>query len=81
MGDWEPKFDQYNAEYPDKAISWAHKNDMRIRAHCLFWAVNDTIHYPDWVYPLRGGEMKDAIDHRLETAMTYYEVENVLILA
>ena len=75
--DWEPSFDDFQTEYPDKAITWAQENEKRVRGHCLFWAVNDTYHFPNWVAPLRGDEMKEAIDHRILTAVSHYEVNTI----
>ena len=46
------------------------------RGHCLFWAVDDPEHFPEWVYPLRGQDMIDAIQHRIETAMTHFQVSD-----
>ena len=72
--DWESSFNEFQTEYPYKEITWAQKNEKRVRGHCLFWEVNDTYHLPNWVAPLRGDEMKEGIDHRILTAVSHYEV-------
>ena len=71
---WEPSRDRFNTENPDKAIAWAIENALRVRGHCIFWAVNGEYQVPNWVKPLRGDDLREAIDHRVETAVTHFDV-------
>ena len=71
---WEPEFSDFQTDNPDKTISWAKQNGMGVRGHCLFWAKNVSEHFPSWVYQLRGDDMKEAINHRIESAVNYYDV-------
>lgn len=70
---WEPNYEDFQPELPDKAIAWARDLGMGVRGHCLFWAKNVSGHFPDWVVALRGEEMKKAIYHRLDTAVPHYD--------
>ena len=67
---------QYNTNEPDKMIEWARGKGWGFRGHCLFWDVEDDSHYPDWVKPLAGQDMVDAIYGRLESAVNHYRVRN-----
>ena len=49
---------------------------MHIRGHNLFWAVDGGYQIPDWIKSLQGEDMKEAIDHRISTAVTHYDVKN-----
>ena len=71
---WEPKRDEFKMEESDKALNWALDNGMRARGHNLFWAVGEDYQIPDWVKPLKGDDMREAIDHRIATAVTHYDV-------
>ena len=73
---WEPEYSQFQTDDPDNTILWAKQNGMGVRGHCLFWAKNVSGHFPSWAYPLRGNDMKAAIDHRIESAVMYYDVRN-----
>jgi hypothetical protein len=55
-------------------IQWARAKGWGVRGHCLFWDVEDDSHYPDWVKPLTGQDMVDAIYGRLESAVNHYRV-------
>ncbi|BFY97339.1 hypothetical protein BsWGS_00379 [Bradybaena similaris] len=44
---------------PVSAADVLHKHGLKVRGHCLFWAVQG--HEPEWVTPLSGQAMKDAI--------------------
>ena len=57
-------------------IEWARGKGWGFRGHCLFWDVEDDSHYPDWVKPLAGQDMVDAIYGRLESAVNHYRVRN-----
>ena len=71
---WEPNRDEFKMDKPDKAIKWAHDNGMGARGHNLFWAVGKDSQIPNWVKPLKGDDMREAIDHRIATAVTHYDV-------
>ena len=75
---WEPNYEDFQPELPDKAIAWARDLGMGVRGHCLFWAKNVSGHFPDWVVALKGEEMKKAIYHRLDTAVPHYDVSEIL---
>ncbi|CAG5119583.1 unnamed protein product, partial [Candidula unifasciata] len=40
------------------------KHGLKVRGHCMFWAVKG--HEPDWVSPLTGQAMKDAIQGHIQ---------------
>ncbi len=65
---------QYNFNEPDKMIEWARSKGWGVRGHCLFWDVEEDSHYPDWVKPLTGQNMVDAVYGRLESAVNHYRV-------
>merc|ERR1712126_4142 len=71
--EWEPKRYEFRMENPDKAIKWCLSNGLRARGHNLFWAVGEDYQIPDWVMPLTGDDMREAIDHRIDTAVRHYE--------
>ena len=48
---------------------------MHVRGHNLFWAVDGGYQIPDWIKSLQGEDMKEAIDHRISTAVTHYDVK------
>ena len=77
---WEPRRDEFNKENPDKAIAWAIENAIRVRGHCLFWAVNGEFQIPNWVKPLTGDDLREAIDHRVTTAVTHFDVRILMFL-
>ena len=72
--EWEPNQNEFASYGVDQLINWCSSKNWGIRAHCLFWDVDDYLHYPDWVYGLRGQDMVNAIHHRIETAMPYFQV-------
>ena len=53
---------------------------MHIRGHNLFWAVDGGYQIPDWIKSLQGEDMKEAIDHRISTAVTHYDVKQFYLL-
>ena len=73
---WEPSRDEFRPESPDKALEWSRKNGMKARGHNLFWAVDGGFQIPEWVKPLHGDDMREAIDHRIDTAVPHYDVRN-----
>ena len=72
---WEPERGTYKTKFPDNTITWAHNNGMGVRGHNLFWAVGKDYQIPDWVKNLKGDEMREAVDHRITTAVTHYKVK------
>ena len=71
---WEYNYDNFNSYNVDTMFKWLEQKGWGIRAHCLFWDVDDYTHYPDWVYPKRGQDMIDAIHHRIDTAMPHFQL-------
>ena len=71
---WEPKRDEFRMEKPDKALNWCLSNGMKARGHNIFWAVGKDYQIPEWVFPLKGDDMREAIDHRIDTAVRHYDV-------
>lgn len=71
---WEPERGTYKTKFPDNTITWAHGNGMGVRGHNLFWAVGQDYRIPDWVKNLHDDEMREAIDHRVTTAVAHYDV-------
>ena len=77
---WEPSRGNFHTENPDKAIAWAIENALRVRGHCIFWAVNGEYQVPNWVKPLHGDDLREAIDHRVTTAVTHFDVRILMFL-
>ena len=71
---WEPRRDEFNIENSDKAISWAIENAIRVRGHRVFESVNSVNTIPDWVKPLRNEDLRSAINHRVTTLVTHFDV-------
>ena len=71
---WEPERGTFKTKFPDNTITWAHSNGMGVRGHNLFWAVGEDYQIPDWVKNLHGDQMREAIDHRITTAVAHYDV-------
>ncbi|XP_059087514.1 anti-sigma-I factor RsgI6-like [Tigriopus californicus] len=70
---WEPEYDNFNSYGVENMLKWLEAKGWGVRAHCLFWDVDDNLNFPDWVYGLRGQEMIDAIHHRIDTAVPYFK--------
>ena len=71
---WENEFNHFNTKSTDAMLDWAEHNGWGFRAHCLFWAVDKWVHFPDWLYPKVGKAMVNAIRHRISTAMKHLQV-------
>ena len=72
---WEFDRGSFNTTNTDHMFDWAENRGWGIRAHNLFWNVDDEVNFPDWVYPLEGKSMVEAIKHRIDTAMPHVQVK------
>ena len=66
---------QNNAGLPDYSdadgmVEFCLENDLRMRGHCVFWA--SPIRVPDWVQPLEGRQLEDAISQRIQSVIPRY---------
>ena len=57
---------------PDSLLDWCQKNDIKVRAHCLFWN-QDTGKIPAWTRNLSTTEFREAVDARITNAITHYK--------
>lgn len=65
--------DFQNFREADSLIKWSHDHGMKVRGHNLFW--NERLEFqPPWTKELSSGaEFKEAMQRRIETAMTHYK--------
>ena len=66
---------QNNAGPPDYSdadgmVDFCLENDLRMRGHCVFWA--SPIRVPDWVQPLEGRQLENAISQRIRSVIPRY---------
>jgi GH35 family endo-1,4-beta-xylanase len=54
----------------DALLRFAEDNDLKMRGHCLFWAKPK--YNEDWMQALSNEELRDAMEGRLESAVTRY---------
>jgi endo-1,4-beta-xylanase len=56
----------------DSLLDFCLKNDIKVRAHNLFWN-QDTGKLPAWTRHLSTTEFKNAVDARIQNAITHYK--------
>ena len=66
---------ELDTEIPDKMIEWAKRENKTVRGHCLLWAKRGN--NPDWVQPLHGEELKEAIFNRIDFAVGHFKEQNI----
>jgi endo-1,4-beta-xylanase len=57
---------------PDNLLDWCLKNDIKVRAHCLFWN-QDAEKIPAWTRNLSTTAFQEAVDARITNAITHYK--------
>ena len=64
---------QGNVNYhdADQMYEFCEENDLKVRGHCIFWAVDEYV--DDWIMNLTDDQLWDAIDNRLESVVPHFE--------
>ena len=80
----EPNKGQVNYADADRILKWSRDNDIKMRGHTLFWAVEQ--YNQDWVKSLNNRELRQAIQNRcLDVCRRYrgqiseYDVVNEML--
>lgn len=55
----------------DAMAAFCLANDLRLRGHCVWWA--NQLRAPDWVQPLVGIELREAMEQRAASVVPRYE--------
>jgi len=66
----EPLAGRPNWRTVDSIVEFCEEHDLRLRGHCLFWANEECV--PAWARELSDGELREAIERRLDTVLTRY---------
>jgi endo-1,4-beta-xylanase len=56
---------------PDQMYEFCEQNNIKVRGHCIFWAVEDYIQ--DWVKNLSTQQLRSAVESRLDSVVTHYK--------
>lgn len=67
----EPSKGNYNYTNADAMYEFCEENDIKVRGHCIFWAVDRFV--PSWVQNLSTQELREAVDSRLERAVNHWD--------
>lgn len=64
---------QGNVNYTnsDSMYQFCEDNDIKVRGHCIFWAVENYV--PSWVRGLNQQQIRQAVDSRLESVVSHYD--------
>lgn len=54
----------------DALLAWCRDNDIPVRGHCIFWEPEKW--QPRWLKDLSGDQLRQAVDKRLESAVTHF---------
>ena len=54
----------------DRMLEWCEQNGIRMRGHCLFWAVDE--HVQGWVKDLGADELRRAVERRAREVTSRY---------
>lgn len=68
----DPTADGPDYTKPDSLLDWCQKNDIKVRAHNLFWN-QDTGKIPAWTRTLSTTAFQAAVDARITNAITHYK--------
>lgn len=60
--------DEYGAA--DAMLAWCESNNIPVRGHCVFWEPEKW--QPRWVRSLSGEQLRQAVEHRMESAVTHF---------
>lgn len=66
----EPQEDRPRWDTLDSIVEFCEEHDLRLRGHCLFWANEERV--PAWARALSDGELREAIERRLDTVLLRY---------
>ncbi|MBN1695918.1 MAG: endo-1,4-beta-xylanase [Spirochaetales bacterium] len=64
---------QGNVSYStaDQMYDFCETNNIKVRGHCIFWAVEDYIQ--DWVKNLSAQQLRSALESRLNSVVTHFK--------
>lgn len=64
---------QGNVTYTDadRILAWTEANGISVHGHNVFWEVQNNV--PSWVQGLSGTALKQAVDNRLNSAVTHFK--------
>jgi endo-1,4-beta-xylanase len=54
----------------DAMLAWCESNDIPVRGHCIFWEPQRW--QPRWLRGLSGDQLRQAVEHRLTSAVTHF---------
>jgi len=54
----------------DAMLAWCQANNIPVRGHCIFWEPGKW--QPRWLRNLSGDDLRKAVEHRLESAVTHF---------
>lgn len=54
----------------DTMVKWCRENGVPIRGHCIFWEPEKW--QPRWVPPLDAGQLKAAVEYRMDSAVRHF---------
>ncbi|MBE0538048.1 MAG: endo-1,4-beta-xylanase [Phycisphaerae bacterium] len=54
----------------DALLAWCQANEIPVRGHCIFWEPERW--QPRWVRDLSGEQLRQAVDRRMENAVTHF---------
>jgi GH35 family endo-1,4-beta-xylanase len=54
----------------DAMLAWCEANSIPVRGHCIFWEPERW--QPRWVKNLSGDQLRQAVEHRLTSAVTHF---------
>jgi GH35 family endo-1,4-beta-xylanase len=54
----------------DAMLSWCEANNIPVRGHCIFWEPGKW--QPRWLRDLSGEQLRQAVEHRIESAVTHF---------
>jgi GH35 family endo-1,4-beta-xylanase len=54
----------------DALLTWCKANDIPVRGHCIFW--EPARWQPRWLRDLSGDQLRQAVEKRLESAVTHF---------
>ena len=60
--------DEYGAA--DAMLAWCEANKIPVRGHCIFWEPEKW--QPRWVRGLSGEQLRQAVEHRMESVVTHF---------
>jgi endo-1,4-beta-xylanase len=69
--DNEPSQGNVSYATPDQMYDFCEQNNIKVRGHCIFWAVEDYVQ--DWIMNLSTQQLQSAVESRLESVVNHYK--------